>query len=106
MASQTNLRNKKNIAILGSTGSIGTQTLQVIGGNADLFKVFLLTAQSNADLLIAQALQFEPAYAIICDESKYQYVKEALAQTGVKVLSGIDAIIETVTHPDIHIVVT
>jgi len=101
-----NNTDKKNIAILGSTGSIGTQTLEVIGSNADLFSVFMLTANSNADLLISQALAFAPAYAIICDTSKYPYVKEALAKTTTKVLAGIDAIIETVTHPDIHIVLT
>ena len=98
--------NRKNIAILGSTGSIGTQTLEVIKGSADIFSVFLLTAHSNADLLINQALEFLPSYAIICDETKYQYAKEALAHTSVNVLAGIGAIIETVTHPDIHIVVT
>jgi len=97
---------KKNIAILGSTGSVGTQTLDVIRENGDLFRVFLLTAQSSADLLIEQSLEFDPAYAVICDPSKYNYVKESLAGTLVKVLSGIEAIIETVTHPEIHMVVT
>jgi len=100
------LNNKKNIAILGSTGSVGTQTLEVIGGNADLFNVFLITANSNAHLLIKQALEFLPQYAIICDESKYAGVKEALAHTPVKVLSGIAAINEMVTHPDIDTVLT
>ena len=100
------MTNKKNIAILGSTGSIGTQTLAVIRGNAELFRVFMITANSSADLLIKQALEFLPGYAIICDKTKYQEVKQALAHTHVKVLSGIDAIIDTVTHPDIHIVVT
>jgi 1-deoxy-D-xylulose-5-phosphate reductoisomerase len=100
------LSNKKNIAILGSTGSIGTQSLEVIGNNPELFRTYLLTAQSNADLLIAQALQFDPEYVVICDKSKYQYVKDALAKTDVKVLAGIESIIETVTHPDIHIVLT
>jgi len=100
------LTDKKNIAILGSTGSIGTQALQVIGGNPNLFKAYVLTAQSNADLLITQALQFDPAYAVICDKSKYQYVKDSLKNTTVKVLAGIDAVTEIVTHPDIHIVLT
>jgi 1-deoxy-D-xylulose-5-phosphate reductoisomerase len=100
------LSNIKNIAVLGSTGSVGTQTLQVIGNTPELFRAFLLTAHSNADLLIAQALQFNPAYAIICDESKYQYVKESLASTEVKVLAGMQAIVDLVTHPDIHIVLT
>jgi 1-deoxy-D-xylulose-5-phosphate reductoisomerase len=99
------LSNKKNIAILGSTGSIGTQSLEVIGNSPELFSAYLLT-QSNADLLIAQALQFDPKYVVICDKSKYQYVKDALAKTDVTVLAGIESIIETVTHPDIHIVLT
>ena len=86
---------------MGSTGSIGTQTLDVVRGNSNLFGVFMLTAQSSADLLIEQALEFAPAYAVICDNAKYNYVKDALAGTDVKVLSGINAIIETVTHPDI-----
>jgi len=100
------LTNKKQIAILGSTGSIGTQTLDVIRGNTGLFSVFLLTANSNADLLIRQALEFAPRYVVICNKSKYQYVKDALIKTDVKVLAGIEAIIDTVTHPDIHIVLT
>jgi 1-deoxy-D-xylulose-5-phosphate reductoisomerase len=97
---------KKNIAILGSTGSIGTQSLEVISNNPELFQAYLLTAQSNADLLIAQALQFDPQYVVICDKSKYQYVKDALAKTDVKVLAGAEAIVETVTHKKIDIVLT
>jgi 1-deoxy-D-xylulose-5-phosphate reductoisomerase len=98
--------NKKNIAILGSTGSIGTQTLAVIRNNPDLFSAFMLTAMSNADLLIKQALEFNPAYVVICDHAKYNYIKEALSATPVKVLAGIDAINDTVTHPDIDMAVT
>jgi 1-deoxy-D-xylulose-5-phosphate reductoisomerase len=97
---------KKNIAILGSTGSVGTQTLEVVKGNPELFHVFLLTANSNAELLIKQSLEFNPEYAIICDKTKYLFVKESLAGTTVKVLAGIEAINETVTHPDIDIVLT
>lgn len=96
----------KNIAILGSTGSIGTQALEVIGRNPELFRAFVLTAHSNADLLIAQAILYKPAYAVICDTGKYNYVKDALAHTEVKVLAGIEAITDTVTHPDIHTVLT
>jgi 1-deoxy-D-xylulose-5-phosphate reductoisomerase len=96
----------KNIAILGSTGSIGTQALEVIEGNPDLFRAFVLTAQSSADLLIAQALRFDPAYVIICDKTKYQYVKDALANTSVTILAGIEAITDIVSHPDIHMVLT
>jgi 1-deoxy-D-xylulose-5-phosphate reductoisomerase len=100
------LTDIKNIAILGSTGSIGTQALDVISGNTDLFRAYVFTALKNADLLISQALQFNPAYAIICDEDKYQYVKDTLAHTEVKVLAGIDAITDIVTHPEIDMVLT
>ncbi|GAB2981139.1 1-deoxy-D-xylulose-5-phosphate reductoisomerase [Mucilaginibacter puniceus] len=100
------MSNIKNIAVLGSTGSIGTQTLEVIGENPSLFKVYVLTAHSNADLLIQQALKFQPQYAIICDEAKYNEVKQALANTTTKVLAGHSTIVETVTHPDIDIVLT
>ncbi|SDG46719.1 1-deoxy-D-xylulose-5-phosphate reductoisomerase [Mucilaginibacter sp. P25] len=96
----------KNIAILGSTGSIGTQTLDVIRWNSNLFRAFLLTAHSNADLLISQAIEFVPEYAIICNQSKYQEVKEALAHLPIKVLAGHQAIIDTVTHPEIAVVLT
>jgi 1-deoxy-D-xylulose-5-phosphate reductoisomerase len=98
--------NIKNIAILGSTGSIGTQALEVIGENPSLFKAHVITANRNTFLLIQQALQFNPVYAIICDESKYAEVKQALANTSVKVLAGINAINEAVTHPEIDIVLT
>ncbi len=98
--------NIRNIAILGSTGSVGTQTLEVIRDNKQLFSVFMLTANANAYLLIEQAIEFLPAYAIICDETKYQQVKEALAHLPTKVLAGHQAIKETVTHPDIDIVLT
>jgi 1-deoxy-D-xylulose-5-phosphate reductoisomerase len=96
----------KNIAILGSTGSVGTQSLEVISENPGLFRAYVITAQNNADLLIKQALQFDPAYAIICNEDKYGYIKDALSSTKVQVLAGIDAIKDIVTHPDIHIVLT
>jgi 1-deoxy-D-xylulose-5-phosphate reductoisomerase len=102
-----NILNKvKNIAVLGSTGSIGTQTLDVIRDNSHLFKVFMLTAHSNAYLLINQAIEFVPQYAIICDESKYQQIKDALSHLPIKVLAGYNAIKEMVTHPDIDMVLT
>ncbi len=96
----------KNIAILGSTGSIGTQALEVIGENPSLFNAFVITANNNAHLLIQQALQFKPAYAVICDESKYTDVKQALAKTNTKVLAGISAICDIVTDAEIDIVLT
>ncbi|TWR26289.1 1-deoxy-D-xylulose-5-phosphate reductoisomerase [Mucilaginibacter achroorhodeus] len=96
----------KNIAILGSTGSIGTQTLDVIRDNKQLFRAFMITAHSNAYLLIQQALEFVPAYAIICDETKYSEIKEALAHLPITVLAGYEAIKEHVTHLDIDVVLT
>lgn len=98
--------NIKNIAILGSTGSIGTQALEVIGEKPSLFQAYVITAQNNAELLIQQALKFHPAYAIICNEKYYNRVKEALASTNVKVLAGIQSINEIVTDPKIDMVLT
>jgi 1-deoxy-D-xylulose-5-phosphate reductoisomerase len=76
--------NKKNIAILGSTGSIGTQALDVIRANPDSFVVEVLTGNGNADLLIKQAIEFNPNSVVIADESKYVYVKEALQPYDIK----------------------
>ncbi|MCD8740151.1 1-deoxy-D-xylulose-5-phosphate reductoisomerase [Mucilaginibacter roseus] len=101
-----NISQIKNIAILGSTGSIGTQALEVVNENPDLFQVVLLTANNNADLLIQQALEFYPTHVAICDESKYGYVKEALAKTEIKVHAGHKAIVELVTLAEIHVVLT
>lgn len=86
--------NKKRIAIFGSTGSIGTQALEVIEANADLFSAEILTAQSNDELLVQQALQFSPNMVVIGDETKYHKVKSALAQTDVKVFAGEKALEE------------
>lgn len=96
----------KNIAILGSTGSIGTQALEVIGRNPDRFSVSVLTAQSNAELLIQQALTFKPQQVVIADGTKYQQVKEALANTGIQALSGEDALSEVVCGEKIDVVLT
>ncbi len=78
----------KHIAILGSTGSIGTQALNVIRRHRDLFAVEVLCAGSNADLLVSQALEFNPNAVVIADERKYTQVSEALAATDVKVFAG------------------
>lgn len=86
---------QKRIAIFGSTGSIGTQALEVIANNPALFSVAVLTAQNNADLLIQQALQFNPVYVVIGDENKYPAVKDALAHTTIKVIGGEKALEET-----------
>ena len=85
---------KKRIAIFGSTGSIGTQALEVIGANNDLFEVEILTAQTNDELLITQALEFRPNAVVIGDESKYQKLKGALSSTDIKVFAGEDALVE------------
>jgi 1-deoxy-D-xylulose-5-phosphate reductoisomerase len=84
----------KRIAIFGSTGSIGTQALDVIAANPDLFSAAILTAQSNDELLIKQALQFKPDTVVIGDEKKYQNLKDALASTNIKVMAGEKALEE------------
>jgi 1-deoxy-D-xylulose-5-phosphate reductoisomerase len=86
--------SKKRIAIFGSTGSIGTQALEVIKANPDLFSAEILTAQTNDELLIKQALRFNPNMVVIGDEKKYTTVKEALAQTDIKVFAGEEALAE------------
>ena len=84
----------KRIALFGSTGSIGTQALEVIAAHPDLFSAEILTAQSNEKLLIEQALKFNPNVVVIGDEKKYPFVKEALQNTSVKVFAGEKALEE------------
>ena len=86
--------NKKRIALFGSTGSIGTQALQVIAANPDLFEAEILTAQNNDALLIEQALKFRPNAVVIGDQTKYAAVKSALSSTDIKVFSGEKALEE------------
>jgi len=100
------MTEKKNIAILGSTGSIGTQALEVIAEQHEHFAVEVLTANSNADLLIQQALKFKPNCVVIADESKYQAVKEALLPHDIKVYAGNDAIAQVVEFDSVHMVLT
>jgi len=90
----TGSTNIKRIALFGSTGSIGTQALEVIAANPDKFSVEILTAQNNEDLLIQQALQFNPNVVVIGDEKKYPKVNEALHLTGTKVFAGEKALEE------------
>jgi 1-deoxy-D-xylulose-5-phosphate reductoisomerase len=90
----SNAIQKKRIAIFGSTGSIGCQALEVIRANYEYFEVEILTAQTNDELLIKQALEFRPNAVVIGDEAKYQHVKSSLAGTDVKVFSGEDALVE------------
>ena len=96
----------KNIAIIGSTGSIGTQSLEVIRQNPGRFRAFLLTAQNNAGLLIRQAIEFKPAYVVIGTKENFEIVRSALDPHGVKVLCGLEDLCEIVTHPDIALVLT
>jgi 1-deoxy-D-xylulose-5-phosphate reductoisomerase len=84
----------KKIAIFGSTGSIGTQALEVIRANDKLFEVDILTAQNNDELLIKQALEFNPNAVVIGDERRYEKVKAALSSTDIKVFAGADALVE------------
>jgi 1-deoxy-D-xylulose-5-phosphate reductoisomerase len=86
---------QKRLAIFGSTGSIGTQALDVIRANPELFSAEVLTAQTNDTLLVEQALEFRPNVVVIGDESKYKKVKEALGHTDVKVFAGEQALAET-----------
>lgn len=99
-------QKSKGIAILGSTGSIGTQALQVVKETGSYFSIELLTANSNADLLIQQALEFNPNTVVIVDESKYAYVKEALSQTDIKVFAGIRSVCDCMQMSTIDTVLT
>ncbi len=94
----------KQIAILGSTGSIGTQALNVIRRHRDLFGVEVLCAGSNADLLIEQALEFQPNAVVIADEGKYPIVREALSHSDIKVYAGESSMIDLMELPAIDIV--
>ena len=98
--------NKKHIAILGSTGSIGTQALDVIEANADLFVVEVLSANTNSDLLIRQALKFNPNAVVIVDETKYQEVFDALLNQDIKVYAGKEALAQVVEMEGIDVVLT
>lgn len=98
--------NMKNIAILGSTGSIGTQALEVIRQNPERFKVFVLTANNNAELLIRQALEFNPAYVVLTSELKLTEVRNALSSSQTKVLFGLDELCEVLSRPEISLVLT
>ena len=89
---------KKQIAILGSTGSIGTQALQVIEEHPDLYEAYALTANNRVELLIAQARKFQPEVVVIANEEKYAQLKEALSDLPIKVYAGIDAVCQIVDN--------
>ncbi|HEX5002125.1 MAG TPA: 1-deoxy-D-xylulose-5-phosphate reductoisomerase [Bacteroidia bacterium] len=97
---------KKKIALLGSTGSIGTQTLDVIRSQPEYFSVEVLTANQNADILIKQALEFSPNAVVIGEDALYKKVQEALDPAGIKVYAGYDAISQVVQMDTVDMVVT
>lgn len=97
---------KRKICILGSTGSIGTQALQVIEEHSDLFEAYVLTAGNNADLLISQARKFVPCAVVIADESKYDHVREALADLPIQVYAGSEALCQVVAMEPVDMVLT
>ena len=98
--------NKRRVAILGSTGSIGRQALDVIRQHRDLFEVELLTANNSSELLIAQAREFDVNSAVICNEEKYDEVASALQKDGIKVFAGMDSVCSLVGGSNIDIVLT
>lgn len=102
----TNTTQKKHVAILGSTGSIGTQALDVISQHRDLFEVELLTANNNSRLLIEQARIFRPNNVVICNTDLYDEVAQALDPLYIKVFAGIDSVCDIVRGSNIDIVLT
>lgn len=98
------MQEAKKIAIVGSTGSIGTQALEVIRENPKHFAVEVLVGNSNADLLIQQALEFNPNSVVIADESKYKQVKDVLFDKGIKVFAGNKAVEQIVESENIDVV--
>ena len=97
---------KRHIAILGSTGSIGRQALDVIGQHRDLFEVELLTANNSTELLIQQAIKFDVNAVVICNEDRYQEVKDALDPHDIKVFAGMQSVCDLVKSDNIDIVLT
>jgi len=100
------LSSKKRIAILGSTGSIGTQALEVIAAHPDVFEVEVLTAQRNADLLIEQSRKFKPNAVVIVDDTQYEKVKSVLLPLDIKVFTGENALASVVQMESIDLVLT
>lgn len=98
--------SQKRIAILGSTGSIGTQTLDVIAAYPEMFRATVLVAGRNDELLIEQCRKFRPALAVIADENRYQAVKTALTPLGIDVAAGADAVAQAMERDDVDMAVT
>lgn len=101
-----NTNEKKKIAILGSTGSIGTQALQVIEEHADLYEAYVLTANNRVELLIEQARRFMPEAVVIANEDKYEVLRDALADLPVKVYAGAEALCQIVQERPVDVVLT
>ena len=101
-----NTNEKKKIAILGSTGSIGTQALQVIEEHADLYEAYVLTANNQVELLIEQARRFMPEAVVIANEDKYEVLRDALADLPVKVYAGAEALCQIVQERPVDVVLT
>lgn len=99
-------KDKRHIAILGSTGSIGTQALEVLEANPDAFELEVLTANGSGDLLIQQALKFKPNCVVIGDEGQFKKVQDALFDEGIKVFAGADSLAQVVQMEEIDIVLT
>ncbi len=97
---------QKHLAILGSTGSIGTQTLEVIEKNPDHFTLEILTARNNADELIRQSRKFLPNHVVITNEEKYKYVFENLADLPIKVYAGTDALEQIVEMDSVDMIMS
>jgi 1-deoxy-D-xylulose-5-phosphate reductoisomerase len=100
------MSEKKGLAILGSTGSIGTQALEVVEAYPDYFDLQVITANKNADLLIEQALKYQPNTVVLVDDTDYNKVKEALSQEDIHVYCGEDALCQAVESNEIHMVLT
>jgi 1-deoxy-D-xylulose-5-phosphate reductoisomerase len=100
------MHKKKRIALLGSTGSIGTQTLEVVRTYPDIFEISVLTGNRNVDLLISQALEFKPNVVVVVDEEGYEKVNEALFSEGIKVYTGEEALAAVTEMDEIDIVLT
>lgn len=100
------MSEKKKIALLGSTGSIGTQTLEVVKSYPEIFELSVLTANRNADLLIEQALEFRPNVVVIADESLYEKVESALFDADINVYTGEEALAQVTQMDEVDIVLT
>ena len=100
------MSERKNIGVLGSTGSIGTQTLDIIAEYPDLFRASVLTARRQWRLLADQALKFRPDLVVIGDEEHYASLRDALAGSGIEVAAGANAIEQAAAHPATDTVVT